>query len=269
MILRMFTVPVVRSVALPAARWILIGLVGTLYIPRMVAEVPPLLSDAVERWSAGYADLAFTQRVRVFHDDGTLQSERVERYDPSLPDLRRWTLIEVDTRSPTASERQRWETRKNAKPRKAPLKSPREYLDLEHARVVSQTDETVRYEVVFRSDAARFVAVEKIAILIVIDKASGSVGHVSAILKEPIRIALGLARVTGLDLDVTLESSGEDTVIPQDEVQAGSTASVRLSRFGDPMEFHWSDFKRVAADSSGALRLRTASDPQSVLHGTP
>src|SRR5438270_13919648 len=54
------------------------------------AATPPLLEEAVEKWNAGKEDLAFTQRVRTFTDDHKVKEERVERYDPSLPDERRW-----------------------------------------------------------------------------------------------------------------------------------------------------------------------------------
>jgi len=81
------------------------------------AQEPPLLAKALQRWIAGQGDLAFTQRTRIFLSDGGVKEERVERYDPSLPDSRRWRLIEVNGLTATTEQRERWEARKNGRPR--------------------------------------------------------------------------------------------------------------------------------------------------------
>src|ERR1035441_868847 len=92
------------------------------------AETPPLLAKAVELWATGREDLAFTQQTRFFLDDGKVKAERIERYDPSLPDSRRWRLIEVDGRPATDEQRKKWESSKNQHPRKKVVKSPTEYF---------------------------------------------------------------------------------------------------------------------------------------------
>lgn len=53
------------------------------------AETPALLAQALAQWGAGREDLAFTQQTRTFLDDGTVKEQRIERYDPSLPDRQR------------------------------------------------------------------------------------------------------------------------------------------------------------------------------------
>src|SRR3978361_701895 len=82
------------------------------------AETPALLEEAVQKWNAGKEDLAFTQRVRTFSDDGKVKEERIERYDTSLPDERRWHLMEVNGKAPSDAQRERLESRKNRKARK-------------------------------------------------------------------------------------------------------------------------------------------------------
>lgn len=211
------------------------------------AKTPPLLAKAFEQWSGGSEDLAFTQRTRFFFDDGRVKEERLERYDPSLPDSRRWRLIEVDGRSATAEERQRWETRKNGKPRKHVVKAPSEYLDLEKATLLDDIAGRARFEVGLRHEAARLLAVENIAVLITVDRESGRIAHVAATLRQPIRVLLGLARITGLDIDVRMESESENSADKSGTVKTGSTARVAMSKLGNPMEYNWSDFKRVAS----------------------
>jgi hypothetical protein len=211
------------------------------------AETPRLLAKAVAQWAAGREDLAFTQQTRFFLDDGKVKKERVERYDPSLPDSRRWRLIEVDGRSATAEQREKWETAKNGKPRKKVMKLPAEYLDLDHATVLHTTLKNTRYEIGLRPEAARLLAVENIAVVVTVDKESGSIAGIAANLRQPIRVLLGLARITGLDIDVHIELADEDAAQASGEVQAGSTAHVTMSKLGNSMEYNWSDFKRVAS----------------------
>jgi hypothetical protein len=197
------------------------------------------------KWTAGEEDLAFTQQTRVFLDDGEVKAERIERYDPSLPDNKRWRLIEVDGEPATPAQRAKWEARKNGRPRKKLVKSPAEYLDLDHATLVDETPSSACFEIGLRPEASRLLAVEKIAVLLTIDKASASIVHIVATLREPISVLLGLARITDLDVDVHVEPADQSPAQKSGEVQSGSTARVMMYKFGNPTEYSWSDFKRV------------------------
>jgi hypothetical protein len=205
----------------------------------------PLLAKALDQWVAGQEDLAFTQRTRFFLDDGGVQKERVERYDPSLPDSQRWRLIEVDGQPATDEQRRKWESNKNRHPRKNVAKSPSEYLDLEKAKLLEDTPKTARFEIGLRPEAMRLLAVENVLIAVAVDKASGSITHISATLRQPISVLLGLARITDLDVDVGIEPSDKGSAEKAGEVQTGSTAHVTMSKLGNSMEYNWSDFKRV------------------------
>ncbi len=211
------------------------------------AAPPRLLVQAMEQWSTGRDDLAFTQQTRFFHDDGRVKEERIERYDPSLPDSRRWQLLEVDGRPATPAQRLKWETKKNGKARKHGVKPPEEYLDLERAKLLDETPTEARFEIGLRPEVARLLAVEKIAVVITVDKESGGIARMGASLRQPIAVLLGLARITDLDLDVRLELAAEDSAQPAGEVLTGSTARVAISKLGDPMDYHWTDFKRVTS----------------------
>jgi hypothetical protein len=216
-------------------------------IPGLCAEAPPLLTKAIQQWDAGRADLAFTQQTRFFSDDGTVKEERIERYDPSLPDSKRWRLIEVDGRPATDEERAKWEAKKNGKPRKKVVKAPDEYLDLEHATLLDETPRSARFETGLRREAARLLGVEKISAIITVDKETGRIAHVTAALHQPIRVLLGLAKITDLDIDLRIEPMDGRSDQESGEVQVGSTASVTMSKLGNPMEYNWSDFKRVTS----------------------
>jgi hypothetical protein len=217
------------------------------FSPGLRAQTPPLLAKAFGQWAAGRDDLAFTQQTRFFLDDGKVKEERVERYDPSLPDSRRWRLIEVDGRPATDEQREKWEAAKNGKPRKKVVKSPAEYLDLDHATLMDETPGSARFEIGLRPEAARLLAVENITVIITVDKESASIARIAATLRQPISVLLGLARITNLDIDVRIEPADENSARQSGEVKTGSTARVTMSKLGTPMEYNWSDFKRVTS----------------------
>ncbi len=211
------------------------------------AEAPPLLARAFEQWTSGVADLAFTQQTRFFLGDGRVKNTRTERYDPSLPDSRRWRLIEVDGRPASPAERDAWDSRKNGKPRRKIVKSPSEYLDLDHARLVGENATSARFEVGMRPEASRLLSLDKIGVVITVDKGSASIVLIAARLLEQMPVLLGLARITDLDVDVGVEPRDEDPARNPGGVTTGSTARMTISELGYPKEYSWSEFRRVAS----------------------
>ena len=232
-----------------APRFLLSLTLGALFSAALPGEVPPLLASAFTQWAAGRQDLAFTQQTTLFFDDGRIKDERIERYDPSLPDSQRWRLLEVDGRPATDAARRVWEFRKNRKPRKKEPKSPSEYVDLAHATLVDETASNARFEIRLRPALARVLGVEKISALITVDKQTGTVVSITATLHQPVRVLLGLARITDLDVDVRIEPGEEDAAPQAGEVESGSTARVAISKLGSPAQYKWSDFKRVISSA--------------------
>jgi hypothetical protein len=211
------------------------------------ADAQPLLVKALQRWSAGHGDLAFTQQTKIFLSDGTVKEERVERYDPSLPDSRRWRLIEVNGQPATEEQRAKWESHKNGKPRRKVDESPSEYLDLEHAVLIGDTSRDARFMIPVRPEAQRLLATDNIEVVITVDKQTGGVAGIGAALREPIRVLLGVARITDLDVDLRINPVEDASSNATEEVESGSTARVRMSKLGRPVEYDWSDFKRVSS----------------------
>jgi hypothetical protein len=211
------------------------------------ADTPALLHAAVVKWTAGKEDLAFTQRARTMNDDGTVKEERLERYDPSLPDDERWHLLEVNGQAPTEDQRNAIERRRNRKPRKHANKPPEQILDFSTAAVATETPADVTYEVALRPDAARLAQTEKLLLLITVGRENHVIERVTATLREPMRVALGLARITDVDFDLTFDGRDEHAVPPKPNDELNGTAKVSLQKFGEKMEYEWRDFKRVNA----------------------
>ncbi len=224
--------------------------------PGLRAEVPPLLAKAIQRWNAGRGDMAFTQETKRFQSNGGLKEERVERFDPSLPDSRRWRLIEVNGTPANEDERKKWESRKNAKPRRKVDESPGEYLDLDHAVLVSETPMDARFQVPLLPSAEHLVAVSGIDVVITVDRQTQNVARIGAVLREPIHALMGLAEITDLDVDLQINPAEGGSATSTDEVLPGSTARVKISRLGRPVEYAWSDFKRVTSFAGADVRSR-------------
>jgi hypothetical protein len=209
------------------------------------AETSPLLSNALQRWLAGQGDLAFTEHTKVFHHDGSLKDEWVERFDPSQSESHRWTLIEHAGVPATQDQSARWEARKNAKPRQKVDKSPLELFDLDHAVMVGDAPNTVRYKVPVRSPIPHLVPTDGIDVVVTVDKRSGSVAGIGAVLREPIPMLLGLVRITNLDVDLHINPDVNAVASNSEGVEPGSTARMTISKLGYSMQYNWSDFTRV------------------------
>ena len=224
---------------------------GLSFVSPAQAEPPPLLVKAVDLWAQGRQELAFTQRTRALNEDGTSYYERVERYDPSLSDDQRWKLLEVNGRPPTEKERQDIEVKRNRKPRKRTGNAPASYLDLEQAKLLRETAESAVFQVSLKPDAAKFVSLDKLVLEVAVNKTTGAIENIGASLREPMRVAFGLAKVIDVDMDVQFiePDSGPP---PASAVAAESTARAVVRKFGEPLEFSWSDFKEVRLHGSPA-----------------
>lgn len=191
--------------------------------------------DEQDRW-------AFTQRV-LEYDGKVRKQERVESYDPSRGSASRWLLVSIDGRRPTPKEWQEWHDRKYRRAQR-PRNSVADKFDFEKARVLEETADSVRYELPLRGNLEWLFPISKVELIVTITKAGPALEQVQARISEPLKVALGLARILDIDLDVQMEPPP-----PQSPAEAKPSGSARavVSRFGDRVEYSWSDFRRVGA----------------------
>lgn len=204
--------------------------------------VPPLLAEAARQWEQERHRWAFTQRVREW-DGRKLVTERVERYDPTRGNARRWQLLEVRGRPPTAAEARALERKKNRPPRHAP-KPITSWVDLANARPVEETAERIDYQLPVRSGADWLFPDGRVEVIVTLNKRTRAIERARVGIDGPFKVALGLARVIDLDLDLTLPP--EDGDDPND--QPAGTAQAVVNRLGRRLEYSWSDFTRAPAD---------------------
>jgi hypothetical protein len=213
----------------------------------MCADTPPLLQSAFSTWTAQRTDWAFIRRTRTVNSKGVTTDERVESYDPSQPDSRRWRLLEVDGRPPTPKQLEA-EDAKNRKPRRFGGEPPASLLELSHATLVSETPTAAVYDVPVRPIARSLAQTDKLVVLVTVDRQTGMVERLNAQLHGgPMRLALGLAKVTDFDLDLSFDPT--DTNPLAEAAPTGGTARATLSAFGEHREYEWTDFRSVHARS--------------------
>ena len=204
------------------------------------AADPTLLQQVAGNWLNELNRWAFTQLVREF-DGKELKQERLEHYDPSRGSADRWQLISINGQPPTEKERAVWSARKNKKPRRE-KPGLADNLDFANAKVVEETPQTVRYELPLRSNVEWLFPISKVELLITINKAGPALEQVQARINEPFRVALGLARILDIDLDVEMEPP---PMANPAEAKPTGTAHAVVSKLGDRVEYFWSEFKRV------------------------
>jgi hypothetical protein len=218
---------------------------------------PSLLEEAVESWLGERDHWAFTQRA-VEYDDGR-PHERLERYDPSLPGNARWKLLAIDGHAPSPEERSAWERRKFKKHHRRFDSPIGDYFDFAHARTIRETPTAVEYDVPLRNDKNWLFPTDRVDVAVTVNKQTRALEHLTARVREPFKVLLGIARVTGgaLDLDFLSLDDGGD---PQSARPSGS-ARVSVSKFGERVDFTWTDFKRVTPYSERtAARTTDASE---------
>lgn len=203
-----------------------------------------LLADAVEKWLGERDHWAFTQRA-VEWDDGRPR-ERLERYDPSKLGNARWTLLAINGRVPTEEEREAWAKKKFRKKRRNFDSPIGDYFDFKDATIVSETPHLVHYEVPLRHDKSWLFQADKVRVVVTVNKETRALEHLTADVREPVKVLLGLAKITQGKLDLSFLNFDEEAEPGPASTQPTGSARVMVSKFGERVEFTWSDFKRVS-----------------------
>lgn len=210
----------------------------------VLAAVQPMLNAAVESWLGERDHWAFTQRA-VEYDNGQPR-ERLERYDPSRPGNARWQLLAINGHPPTAEERAAWEKRKFRKKRRKFDSPLGEFFDFDRARVLAEDAKTIRFGVPLRGDKNWLFPTDKVDVTVAINKETRALEHLTAHVREPFKVLLGIARVTGGSLDLEFD---EDEPTPA-QAKPNGQAQASVFRLGERIDFTWSDFKRVTPHPS-------------------
>jgi hypothetical protein len=201
----------------------------------------PLLETSVEKWLGERDHWAFTQRAVEYRRDGSTY-ERLERFDPSQIGNARWKLLKIDGHAPTEEERAAWEKKKFKKNRRRFDSPLSEYFDFDRAQAVNADAKVVNFHVPLRNDKNWLFPTDKVDVTVTINKETHGLERLSAKVREPFKVLLGIARITNGAIDLNFDDPAE---AGPEAAQANGTARVSVSRFGERVDFEWSDFKRV------------------------
>jgi hypothetical protein len=219
--------------------WAWLFLLGLLAAVSRAAS--PLLEGSVEKWLGERDHWAFTQRAVEYRRDGSTY-ERLERFDPSQQGNARWKLLKIDGHAPTDDERIAWERKKFKKNRRRFDSPLSEYFDFDRAQAVSADAKVVNFHVPLRNDKNWLFPTDKVDVTVTINKETHGLERLSAKVREPFKVLLGIARITNGAIDLTFDEAAEPG---PGTAQPNGTARVSVSRFGERVDFEWSDFKRV------------------------
>lgn len=221
---------------------------------------PSLLEQAVENWLGERDHWAFTQKAVEY--DGGKPRERLERYDPSRSGNERWTLLAVDGKEPTSEQREAWAKKKFKKNRRR-IDSPiGDFFDFNDARIVGSDGAIVRYEVPLRRDKSWLFQTDKVRVIVSVNQETRALEHLTANVREPMKVLLGLAKITDGNLDLSFLTFDDDAAPGPESTQPTGSARVTVSKFGERAEFTWSDFKRVVPAGAWPASARQSFAPE-------
>jgi hypothetical protein len=228
-----------------------------LLVPAAKAADTSLLETAVQDWLGERDQWAFTQRAVEY--DSNRPKERLERFDPSQAGDRRWTLLAIDGREPTEQERAAWAKKKFKKNRRRFDQPFGDYFDFNGAKVLEDTATFVRYEVPLRSDKSWLFPIDKLHVVVTVNKETRALERLTAHVREPFKVLLGIARILGGDVDLNFLTLDGDLPVAPETSQPTGSVRVTATRFGERVEFTWSDFRRVG---NGAAEKVAAGQPR-------
>ncbi len=235
-------------------RYSLLFLFCTILLGSGHAATPLLLEQAADKWLGERDNWAFTLLVREF-DGSQVKEVRQERYDPSKPGITRWELLSVNDRPPTDERRAEWQKHKTKK-RKNPGKPLNDYLEFDQATLVKEDDRNVSYHLPLRNNHNWLFPVDKVSLLVTVNKSTLAVEDIVASIDEPFKVALGLARVLDVDFDMHMNPSKKGGAASDPAAaKPDGTARVVVHKLGERIEYAWSKFQRVTPHPDNVIAV--------------
>jgi hypothetical protein len=210
------------------------------------AEIPPLLDDAIQKLVADVDHWAYTVSTQAYDKSGRPSGgPTVERYDPSKPYDRAWTLFRYEGRLPSDSERTSWRRAKEKEQKRRQEKSFGDYLDLVHARPTNESARSVTYLVPLVKAASKRWPLDKIQVFMEVDKSQHALIAFRIQPREPFRVA-GVFKLDSGYVEGRLEAV-QPTFAPALVWWKGSGSGhvLGIFRLGMGSEANYTAFRRV------------------------
>jgi hypothetical protein len=218
------------------------------------AEPPALLAQALQKVADDREHWAYTQTATWRDGKDRVLTTTVLRVDPSRPYEEQFVPLAVNGRPPSASELQKYREmgerhgraleKAENEGRPPPGRSLGDLVELDRAAPVAQDESTVTYEVPLRADNNERFPPDKFQVLIVVDKRTQCLRHVSAHLRAPWRRAMVLNVKSG-ELDVDFAQVDPKHNAAMTAIRGDGRVSVLFVPLGRSYEQTRSDFKHV------------------------
>lgn len=209
-----------------------------------------LLTETLEKTARDMRRWAYTES-QVFKDEkGKVKTDTVVRYDPSKPYAEQYTPLSIGGKPPTAKDLEKYRKqgeraeKRDRNPSEDRRKSLGEVLDLAHARVASETPQTLVFDVPLKKEGNDRFPPEKFGVLIRINRGARALEHIAVSLRGSFRSKLVVRVKAG---EGTLDFTVADPKYPATltAIKGGAAASILFVSVGGHLELKRTDLKHV------------------------
>lgn len=207
-----------------------------------LAGAPVPLAEAFRKYGHDVERWAYTEHEWNFGKEGKVVGERIVSYDPSQPYEQQWTLLKRNGQEPTASQKDayRREKAKHLKNRK----TLGDLLETNKSRVVSETRDSITYEVPLRAEESNRLPPDKFQVLVEVARESTTLLKVEARLRSPLRVAL-VGKVKKAGAVISFSSVDPKYAPAITGIKANGSGSVFFIPVSGTYELTRTDFRRV------------------------
>ena len=223
--------------------------------------VPPLLLDALTKYAADFDHWAYTETRTTADEHGVPQSVAQVRFDPSRPYGVQYQPLLIDGKPPTKRQLESYRRRGEKRGDKL-LKDEEEgrtassrlqhfsidggkaSVDLAHATVVAEDAASVTYEVPMRNDGRATFPIEKVQLLVRVNRAGRVFEHVDLRQRESIRLKL-VFKITGASGGVDFAPVNATHAPAVVRMRGDFSATLLFMKLEASFESKRADFKRV------------------------
>jgi len=157
-------------------------------LPVQATSMPDDLRAALASYRAeGSRGWAFTQSTRA------AGKSLVERYDPRLPEFRRWTLLQKDGRPPTDKERASYAEQQTRRSRGDTAPNVKEQIDEATAQLVQDDGTRAQWRFRLRTTDEDDRSAAHMAVTFVLHRPTGTIERMELASFEPFKPVTGIA----------------------------------------------------------------------------
>ncbi len=215
---------------------------GLFSVSLLHAEAPYLLSTAMHKLASEDGQWAYTQ---VMRRTDRIEPATVARFDPSRPSGDQWELITLKGRTPSDAEAARWCNRRGRESKRTDGAALIELLDLDQARISTESAGHVRYEVPLKKSTVARLPTENFVAFVDVNRADESLKKFSFVLRATVKLIGGMAEIQSAQGEVTFNSIDQSESTRPTRITASGTGQALFKKVNRSAEIIYTDQRRV------------------------